>query len=162
MSRVVYFPISDQNLKNFTRRVIKPKDCVINALQLIGLVDANHAELMRILVGEDGVMLDKVESIFNFFGKKSTYVFKKYYSKDPNDVANVQNIIDQLPPGICLFAGLKHKSGNKHVFILGKYNNGSYVVIDPQQKEMFQDLSKYLSYAEYLYILHKVPKQSSK
>jgi hypothetical protein len=158
MSNVVYFPITDKNLKNFTRRVINPRDCVINALQLLGLVDAYHSELMRILVGAEGVTIDKIERIFNFFGKNSTYTFKEYYSQDPHDVSNVQNIIQQLPIGICLFVGMKTKSGNKHVFILGKYQNGSQVVIDPQEKDIFQDLNKYLSQADYLYILKKSPK----
>ena len=158
MSRIVSFPITDQNLKNFTRRVIKPKDCVINALQLIGLVDAHHSELMRILVGETGVSLNQIEAIFNFFSKKSIYTFKQYYSKDPNDVVKIQNIINDLPQGTCLFAGLKSKKGNKHVFILGRYANGSYVVIDPQREDIFQDISQYLTKAEYLYLLEKRPK----
>jgi hypothetical protein len=160
MPRIVSFPITDQNLKNFTRRVINPKDCVINALQILGIVDAYHADLMRIMVGEQGVMLEQIEKIFNFFAKKSVYRFKEYDSKNPNDVIKIKNIIREIPNGTCLFAGLEKKTtGGRHVFILARYDNGSHVVIDPQQENIYQDIQRYLNIAEYLYLLDKSEKK---
>jgi hypothetical protein len=44
------------------RLIKKPMDCVINALQVLGLVDEKHADLMRILVGDTGPNLKKISA----------------------------------------------------------------------------------------------------
>lgn len=156
----VIFKITDDNLRNFSRRVVKPKDCVINALQVVGFVDEKPAELMRILVGDKGVEIDQIESIFNFFNPKFRFTFKKYDSADPIDVSNVQAEINKLPNGCVLFCGLTWKNTrDSHVFILGRFTNGEYVVIDPQKQQAYQDLNNYLTNAQELFILRKTPRR---
>jgi hypothetical protein len=148
--------MDDQYLRNFTRRVIKPKDCVINALELIGLINAQYADLFRILVGDTGITIPQIEDVFQFFQPNYRYVFKKY-EQTVQDVQVVYDILHSVPPGCVIFAGIIFRGGSidsGHVIILGRFENGNYVVIDPQQQHIFQDLNAYLSAAESVYLLH--------
>jgi hypothetical protein len=59
------FKISDENINSFQRFINAPMDCVINALQLIGLLDSLTSNIFRIsCVGKQGFELIQIEKLF--------------------------------------------------------------------------------------------------
>jgi hypothetical protein len=98
-------------------------DCVINALQLIGILDTFSGNILRIsCVGSTGFEKDQIEKLFIL------YVGLNFEFKATNDFDDLLNTIDtQLLPGYVVFAGY-----TGHVFIIGRYLNGKLVYIDPQ------------------------------
>jgi hypothetical protein len=98
-------------------------DCVINALQLIGVLDTFSSNILRIsCVGSTGFEKDQIEKIFVLY-KGVNFDFKS--TKNFDEFAN--SIETQLLPGNIVFAGF-----TGHVFIIGRYLNGKLVYIDPQ------------------------------
>lgn len=129
----IQFPITDDKLSNFTRMIQKPKDCVINAFQILGLVDSRSAEIMRIAVGETGLTEGQIEQVFNFV-LKSRYKFVE--DKDRSKLNDY--VINTLKPGHVVFFGIKYStefSIERHVFLIGKYLDGRLVYIDPQSAD---------------------------
>lgn len=153
---IVSFKINDENLKHFSRQVINPKDCVINAMQLLNIIDAKHADLMRILIGDKGINEQQIEAVFNLLDPKWKYSFIRYSSNNFDDIEIVNKVIvPSIELGHVLFCGLTWKSGERHVFILGRYTNGKKIVIDPQQQQMTNDPTEYLDKAVEVYFLMK-------
>jgi hypothetical protein len=117
------FKISDDNIMNFRRHIKSPMDCVINALQLMGILDTTSSNVFRIsCVGTNGFTKEQIEKIFILYIGLN-FEFKS--TKDFNEFATT--IETKLLPGNVVFAGY---SG--HVFLLGRYLDGRIVYIDPQ------------------------------
>ena len=107
------FGINDVQIQSFRRNVLSPKDCVINALQLIGMLDIYTANLLRItLVGQFGIDQSQIEQIFIL-----------YYG---------YTFISCLQVGHVAFAGYQDVNGAKHVFLIGRKTDGHVYYIDPQ------------------------------
>lgn len=119
--------INDAQIQSFRRNVLSPKDCVINALQLIGMLDIYTANLLRItLVGQLGIDQSQIEKIFIlYYG----YSFKF----DPiSSFQDVSNTISCLQVGHVAFAGYQDVNGAKHVYLIGRKTDGNFYYIDPQ------------------------------
>lgn len=115
------FVISDINIMNFKRCLHSPRDCVINALQIFGILDVISANIMRISIGNSNIEKAQIEQIFvltfgNNFEFKSTIYFDEF-------ILNVYNLL-KLGNGV--FAGY-----NGHVFILARLTTGDVIIIDP-------------------------------
>lgn len=132
---VSQFHISDDNLLRFRRFVKKPMDCVINALEILHVLDQNSADLMRIVVGDTGLTIDNIQQIFKYMYPQFRFRFFKY--------TNLQTLGDfcknELNPGHVLFCGYIMK-GFGHVFLIGKNLSGEVLYIDPQV-DAYCDLS---------------------
>jgi hypothetical protein len=116
------FQITDENISGFYRYIRSPTDCVINALQLFGLLDIVTSNLLRISAYGFTITKEKIEMMFilfkgNNFDFKSTTNFHEF----------AQQIETFLKPGYAVFAGY-----TDHVFILARKTNGVIVLIDPQ------------------------------
>lgn len=73
------FVISDINIMNFKRYLHSPRDCVINALQIFGILDVISANVMRMFTVNTDIQKEEIEKIFvltfgNNFEFKSLYV----------------------------------------------------------------------------------------
>jgi hypothetical protein len=148
------FRMTDDKLREFIRLVPKPMDCVINALQLIGYVNKDTAALMRILVGTVGVPIEQLEEIFNWIDRSNQCKYKFRCLTKKGDVDEI--IEDELKPGHVIFAGVEFAdSGFRHVFIVGKYTNGTVVYIDPQEKTLVNTLSSYQHTVSKFFVLKK-------
>lgn len=115
------FVISDINIMNFKRYLHSPRDCVINALQIFGILDVISANVMRMFTVNTDIQKEEIEKIFvltfgNNFEFKSTLCFNEF----------TLNIYNLLKPGNGVFAGYLG-----HVFILARLTNGNIIVIDP-------------------------------
>lgn len=122
---VSQFPITDTNILEFKRLIKSPMDCVINALQLFGLLDVVTANLLRIPaeLQKTGFSKEEIEMIFilfmgNNFSFKPTKNFQEFSTY----------IETYLHPGYAVFAGY-----TGHVFILARRLDGVIMLIDPQE-----------------------------
>lgn len=124
---IAQFYISDENLLRFRRLVKKPRDCVINALELLGVLQATPADLMRISVGDTGLSADQIEQVFAYVSQPARWRFVRYTNIHTLEAFCYQGLL----PSHVIFCGY-HKQGFKHVFLIGKNNLGQVVYIDPQ------------------------------
>lgn len=127
-----YFPITDDNLYQFRKFVQVPRDCVINAMQLVRIVDERAADIMRILVGDKGVTPDQIIQIFQ-------YTFRKKYIFNLVEVPELLKMLENdlyFPRLTSIFVGIENNlddgSINKHMIIIGKNIGGQSINIDPQ------------------------------
>jgi len=124
------FLISDQSISDFKRLSSKPPtDCVISALQIIGILDFFTANVLRITKIASGAGIDEneIELIFSLRTNKR-FIFMP--TTDVNEFA--QYVKKHLQPGNVVFCGVTYMSGQKHVFLIGKDLNGRLIKIDPQ------------------------------
>jgi len=117
------FPVTDVNINNFKRHFLSPKDCVINALQIIGIIEEIPANLMRISsIGYTGFTKEQIEIMFIYLtGRNHDFV------ETTNREAWTDVITRLLPPGNVVFAGYEG-----HVFLIGKDLENKIMYIDPQ------------------------------
>lgn len=123
------FNTTGEILTKVRTNIAKPRDCVINALEAIGIVDNRVADFMRIMVGDTGLMTEQVEAIFDYEYKAFKFVFYEtsieylnYYVT--NEMSNVSVI----------FCGIEYPTGEKHVFLIGKDADGKGRYIDAQSQ----------------------------
>lgn len=149
---VSQFQISDENLMLFKRFVKKPMDCVINALELLFILEHNSADLMRIVVGDYGITIEQLEDIFKYVNPQHRFRFFRY-----TNIETLSRFCQaELVPGHVIFCGYSMKDF-KHAFLIGKKLDGSIMYIDPQP-DAFCDLSsdecyEHIKDAEEYYIL---------
>jgi hypothetical protein len=148
----VHFDVSDVQLATFGRRVQKPRDCFINALELTGAVSSTAADILRILVGDVGIDFQKMAEIFVVaFGRCK--VFKSYPVGLPECRAQVEKIVADLPARRMLFAGFTFREDANHIVMIARTAAGALLFIDPQQAQPFRDLREVFGAADVVYIL---------
>lgn len=148
------FPISDSDIQNFRRVFTTPMDCVINAMQIVGMLDNLTGNLVRISsAGSSGFSKEQIEKIFILYNGK-------YFDFKPtNSFDEFSNYLRQhLMPGHVVFAGY---SG--HVFLIGRQLDGTILYIDPQL-DAYCDVERpqcanYIKSANTWYLLHHSERQ---
>jgi len=120
-------PISNDNINNFSRHFQSPMDCFINAMQIMNVVDAKSANIMRIsTLGKSGFTKEEIELIFIYtFGHNFDFKKTNYFNE-------WSSWIDRyLEPGNIVFAGYTN-----HVFLIGRFLDKTLVYIDPQIQQL--------------------------
>jgi hypothetical protein len=133
------FIIEDANIEKFRRIASRSNDCVINAMQIIGMISDNEAALLRIVGGDTGLTPIAITKMFTL------YIRKKFLFKEM-DFQRFQQNINQIELGQVVFAGYSQVTQGKtfnHVFLIGKNRNNKIYLVDPQLPEQFRlcDLS---------------------
>lgn len=129
---VSYFPITNDVLNTIGQRYIrKPMDCVINAMQAVGIVDSRSADIMRIFVGDRGIQESEIMSMFEYIFKRR-FRFSVFDSSNYQMLFNILNNDTIIPRSTAIFAGLLLNNGNKHMIIIGKTVDGELIYIDAQ------------------------------
>lgn len=124
-------PITDADLFAFKGIKHSPMDCAINALQIMGVITEQVANLLRItsLGKKNGLNQTEIQKIF-ILHYPNNFSFAK-----ANTFAEFATTIKTtLNRGHVCFAGYMGHHGVGHVFIIGRKANGELVLIDPQQK----------------------------
>lgn len=123
------FKIYDENIEKIKRNYKSPTDCVINAMEIIGMLDFYSANLLRISCVGQGSGIDQyqIKKIFSLYYGYD-YVFKEIKSY----IDFIKIINTELEPGNVLFAGYRDIKGFKHVFLIGRLLSGDFVYIDSQ------------------------------
>jgi hypothetical protein len=132
---VVQFPITNEQLLRIQRTVVRPRDCVINAMEIIGIIDGRSADIMRIMVGDLGIPTEKIENIFEFS-------FRRSFTFTPDNRMDLLDffLTNSLMPNNIVFIGVEYISGEKHVFLIGKTETNALIYIDPQAPSSMCDL----------------------
>lgn len=116
------FTMTDERIQSFKRFIKSPRDCFINAMQLMGMIDIFSANVLRIsFAGELGFKKEQIELIFTLKTSKPFKFYQMNYEKFYDTIKN------NLEAGKVVFAGY-----TGHVFLIGKTHNGDIVYIDPQ------------------------------
>jgi hypothetical protein len=141
------FRITDEQIINFKRLIAKPNDCFINAMQIMGMLDILGGNILRIsCAGSQGFTKEQIEKIFILHtGHNHDFVLMNY-----NDFVNTIQL--NLQPGYVSLGGYEG-----HVFIVGRYLNGTIVYIDPQLNTicnlMDPECEKYLKVSNKYYLM---------
>lgn len=105
---------------------LSPKDCFINILQLLGFLDENSANIMRIsAAGRTGFTKEEIEKVFILLLR---YNFEFVSIKDYWTWLGLASVIK---PGEVAFVGAGNADGGSHVFLIGKSHDLSLFIIDP-------------------------------
>lgn len=118
----------------FKRRVIKPKDCVINALQILGVVNDRIGDIMRIMVGDRGVSGIHIEEIFNYL--RPDYEHKFLQMKDTDMTIQQLSLISWSDRPSVVLGGFLHATGGHVVIIERSSMGGHFKIIDPQKQSI--------------------------
>ena len=125
------FIMTDERIQNFKRFVKSPRDCFINAMLLMGMIDNTAANILRIsFAGELGFMKEQIELIFTLKTSKPFKFYQMNYEKFSDTIKNT------LKAGNVVFAGY-----TGHVFLIGKTYNGDILYIDPHTEVGICNLS---------------------
>lgn len=128
------FPISEVNLLSFRRLFANQSymDCVISALQIIGILDFFTANIMRITsLSKIGFQHIEIELIL------SLRLNKRCLFKPTNNMSEfIQYVKQHLKPGNVVFCGASY-TNIYHVFLIGMDLAGRIIKIDPQAPNPF-------------------------
>lgn len=124
------FPMDKSQLDQFKRDVNSPMDCVVNALQILGFLDSNSANIFRLTcVGSSGITSRQVEKIF------SLRTNKKFVFHSTKNVNEFFSYVNKIPKNNVIFCGITMRDNcGKHVFLIGRDENEKIVKIDPHSK----------------------------
>ena len=149
---LILFAITDDNLTNFKRIVdldknINPySDCVISALQIVGILDYFSSNILRIThIGTMGITMPQIEMIFSFRTNKNCVFLP---TDNPTEFSNY--LINYLSNGHLAFCGVEYNNGQGHAFLIGKNYENKFIKIDPQSKYSFCDLNEHECYNDFI------------
>ena len=121
------FNITDDAIASFRRFIKKPRDCVINAMELINLIDKYTADMCRIMVGDIGLTAEQIEGIFKLIYPTHNWNFYQY-----TNIISLDKISQtELKRGTAIFCGYSGPKGT-HVFLIAKKLSGEVYYLDPQ------------------------------
>jgi len=110
----------------FRRWIPKSKDCVVNALELIGWISSSFADVLRIVVGDQGISEPHILQILQYLSPTSL----QYHFGEVNYRELMDLCLTQLPVGYALFCN--YVDDTNHVFLLSKIREKEVLYIDPQ------------------------------
>jgi hypothetical protein len=124
------FEMNDEFITNFSRYIESPKDCLISALQLLGVINSLTANIMRIssTATQSGQTKEEIEKIF-IVVKGNNFEFKK--SNNYNEF--IATIKSHLIRGHACFAG--YEGSTSHVFLIAKDLQENILYLEPQIKQ---------------------------
>jgi hypothetical protein len=124
------FTVTQEQIMDFQRYIDSPADCFINAFQILGFIDLNTANLLRIIKGDTGFLNTEIESIFALYLRKN--VSYSYYYTDNIDHWYQAIQLNLLPSHAC-FVGYHPQEGEMgHYFLIVKNEEENLILIDPQ------------------------------
>lgn len=123
------FTFSDDNISSFQRVFLGPFDCVISALQIIGIINPTCANIMRITaLGVHGITTKQLEYIMMFATNKNMS-----YACVPTYIEWATFLSNNLNPGHLAFVGYLDNTSGGHVFLIARHPaNNMFYLIDPQ------------------------------
>lgn len=122
------FPITNSNILKFARYKSHNMDCVINALEILGVVDQKCAGIIRTLFKEYGVKLEYIEDFFKTASPEYEWGHTAYQNFD-----SFKNKIEtELTVNHVCFCVVDWKTGGTHAFLIAREEDGNFVLIDGQ------------------------------
>lgn len=145
------FPITDTKLDGLKRMNPTQNDCVINAFEILGVMDSREAALSRAFHNNRPIGMDKIVETMNAVGYPHQHKFELV-----ND-ATFADVMNELKPGNSIFAGITWEGvGTGHVILLAKGVDRINYVLDPQISEHYPNAPRV---GTYLYKFNEYPLQ---
>ena len=118
-------------LEHYLRINSDPNDCVINAMQLLGLLSNIESGLLRLELTcwsehTGGLPPNVIMSMF-----KTIYPTYNFEFKNSTNSHDFIDYLSNLPNNHISFCGISRKDGSGHVFLVIKSSNQIYIA-DPQ------------------------------
>lgn len=121
------FPITDAKLESLKRMNPTENDCVINAFEILGVIDSREAALSRAFHGNKPIGMDKIVETMNAVGYPRQHTFVLV-----ND-ATFADIMDEIKPGNSVFGAITWEGVRTgHAILLAKGIDKINYVLDPQ------------------------------
>ncbi len=146
-------------ISTFKRKMARPDDCVINALELLGILNPITADMMRIVMQPGGVDTNNIQKLFTLIDATNIWRFQPYLLVD-----TFIDRVNLLKAGEILFCGYDNSTtAQGHVFLIGRMENGELYLIDPQIFSSpcilsgTNNCSKFILGKERHFILHALP-----
>lgn len=148
-SNAKQYPMTNEIISQFKRLNPRPQDCVINAMEIIGIMGNREAGVARSLVGINGITMEQIINIFNSVDMAYRHSFEIIY--------NLNKVMDEIRPGNAIFVGLGWIGINSgHVVILVKGLDNVRYVLDPQIPSLYPNAQRA---GEFLYTFENYPLQ---
>jgi len=123
------FQIFDSYIEAFAGMSPRPADCVINAMEILRILDAQSAGISRILVGEMGVQPRAIIEIFDM-------VYRSSHEWTASNQNSFQLFVDTLMPGYAYFCAIEFLEAiggiGGHAIVVSKSSDGRAWILDPQ------------------------------
>ena len=110
----------------FRRDNAHPKDCLFNAMEILGIIDSKQAAKYRKDYSSRLMTIDEIEGFFNMYCHTDVFKFKQY-----TNLNRFETEINKIKPGYTMFVGYTYEKDEGHVFLIGKDKSG-LIIIDPQ------------------------------
>lgn len=151
---VAQFRLTDDAISKFRRWIKKPRDCVINVMELLGIFNQQIANLCRIMVGDSGLTGNQIEDIFSLVELNFKWRFFRFTKLET--LAQFTN--QELQQGHAIFCGYMGQS--EHVFLIAKKLNGEIMYVDPQTTQLcsLNTCEALFQKQKFYYILQYSPK----
>jgi hypothetical protein len=102
-------------------------DCVVNAMEILGILSREEAGLVRQRIGHGGIPPEQFLQKFREKNPEYNYNFIQISMREL-----IPWIINEMPSLSMIFCGYLHKNGVGHVYLIGKNNQGKIFLLDPQ------------------------------
>lgn len=130
---IAQFKVSNDSLTKLKRQINNPNDCVLVALNVVGLI-SNYTHAIVSTLVDEGIYLDQILDIFKYKSQGHNYEFSMYNSEKFHET-----VMRQLKPGRMMFCGARWKKVRRgyqpraggHAMLIANVNNDLWVV-DPQ------------------------------
>lgn len=129
---IVQYKITPQtiyNIENVPRINPLNVDCVVNAMEIIGILSRQEAGLVRANIGQAGGISD-VHFLSKFKDANKEYNFR-FEQISINELIDWTNSIE-MPPLSMIFCGYKDYNNVGHVYLIAKDFNNYKFLLDPQ------------------------------
>lgn len=128
-------------------------DCVVNAMEIIGVINKEEAGIERTRIGPTGIIPEHFLQKFNQVNPEYIY---KFVQISMNELIPWVN--KDMPKLTMIFCGYKDQNNNGHVYIIAKDYNGNKFLLDPQMNPPIcelinMDCFSYISNKSSYYIL---------
>ena len=158
MYDVAVFPMNDELFNIFERKGGYRTDCVINALEFIGIATPTSAGAMRIVQNAccpSGLTTTIIQDIFNTLYSDIDWRFIRY----TNDVKYLDHLTSSIHMNQVAFCGITWSAtDSKHVFLIARTDMDQLVIIDGQTDQRIlgnKEAMDYLSKGKEWFILKR-------
>lgn len=146
------FVIPKQNFKDLKRIYEHPFDCVINAFEVLKLVDSRCAGALRVFHYNQPATIEEIQRFFDIVRPDKDWRWRIVDSVTLDELVGLH-----LYPLRAMFVGVIWPNGEGHVILITKDVNGSMFIIDPQQEENVMNCTTHPAkckvYADHRYFL---------
>ena len=129
------------NAVNLPRLNRSNADCVVNAMEILGIINSKEAGLQRSRIGSSGIMPE--DFLQKFHNTNPDYIYR-FAQISMNELMPWIN--NDMPKLTMIFCGYKDQKNIGHVYIIAKDSDGKIFLLDPQLNPPICELRNCFAY----------------